>query len=188
MTDSRDEVQKLWKEQPGEAHEMRLEDIREKARRFEAKRRRRETFTAVFVGLLVIGVIVEVFWPNQNSVERTGDSLTLLAFGYVAYQYRKDKRLLSRSDGPGVASSVEFYRAVLVWERNLAGRSRQYLLPFVPGVALSLMSGIADKPVQVGRLTVIAGAGVLLFVSIAWWNASSARKLQRDIDAIDAWS
>ena len=60
-----------------------------------------------------------------------------------------------------------------------------YLLPFVPGVALALLGrGLEDRPTS--HMIARVASGVVLFVGVAWWNAHTARKLQNDIDALDA--
>lgn len=55
----------------------------------------------------------------------------------------------------------------------------------MPGVALSLFGGgLEERPAS--HMIAIAAFGVALFLGIAWWNAYTARKLQNEIDALDA--
>jgi hypothetical protein len=132
--------------------------------------------------MLVIKNGVEVAWPGQDIVERTGDLLLLAALVYVAYEYRKHARL--RPDRRGLTDCVEFYRAQLVHERDLARQSVRYLLPFVPGIALSLLGGIVGTELPLGRRIAVVVSGVMLFLGIAWLNAHTTRKLQKAVDAI----
>jgi hypothetical protein len=181
-SDPEPDVHKLWQDQPGESHRMSLDEIRVKAERFDAKTRRQRTLGAALVIVLAIGTAVEVVWPGQSIVERTGDFLTLAAFVYIAYEYRKYARAALRPESLGLTNCVDFYRAELMFERNLARQSRRYLLPFVPGVALSLMGGVLQGP-PARRFAVVI-AGVALFLGVAWVNAHTARKLQKEIDAL----
>lgn len=58
-------------------------------------------------------------------------------------------------------------------------------LSFVPGVALALLGrGLADRPTS--HTIALVVCGVVLFLGVAWWNAHAARKLQREIHALDA--
>src|SRR5262245_49785578 len=131
------DIQNLWQKQSSDSPRVSLEEIRARAQRFDERSRRWGTFGKPFFILLIVGTSVEVVWPGFGPVERTGDLLTVAAFLYAAYEYRKHDRPVSRPEGLGQTTCIQFYRTQLVRERNLAGRSRRYLLPFVPGVMLS---------------------------------------------------
>ena len=45
-------------------------------------------------------------------------------------------------------------------------------------------SGFERRPTS--QLIAIIVLGVALFLGVAWWNAHTARKLQNEIDALDA--
>ena len=76
-------------------------------------------------------------------------------------------------------------RAELVRQRDLAGDSWGYLLPFVPGVTLSLLGGaLQQRPAS--QVIALAVFGLALFLAVAWLNAFTARKRQMEIDALDA--
>lgn len=174
----------MWEEQPRETQRISLDEVHEKALRSETRRRQWKTVGTAFFILLVIENSVEAIWPGQNMMERAGDILIVAALFYVFYEYRKYARVASRPEGLGRANCVEFYRAHLTYERNLARQSSRYLLPFVPGITLSLLNGMIGEAVSSARLIGIAAAGVTLFLGISWWNAQTARKLQREIDAL----
>jgi hypothetical protein len=59
------------------------------------------------------------------------------------------------------------------------------MLPFVPGMALALLDGVLEAHPTSQLIALVAG-GVGLFLGIAWWNAHTARKLQNEIDGLDA--
>jgi len=174
-------IENVWQRQPGEPGRVAVEEIRAKAQRFDARVR---WWRSVGAAVLIIAVIAEIsqVWYGRDTVERTGDLLTIAAFFYIAYEYRRYS--LSIPDRLGL-SCVDFYRAQLVHERNLAGQSSRYLLPFVPGVMLSLLHGVIGEGLTTAHRTGVVVAGVALFVGVAWVNARSKRTLQREIDAID---
>ena len=174
------EILRLWEQQSREEQIMPVADIRTKAERLDTKTRRWRGATTVLVILLVIVEAWQV-WRGEEMLERAGDLLTIAAFLYIAYRFRK-YRLAAPPVALGRTNCVDFYRAELVRQRDLAKDSWGYLLPFVPGVALSL-GLFEDRPTS-QRIALVA-AGVGLFLGVAWWNAHTVRKLQNEIDALD---
>jgi hypothetical protein len=185
LNDSENEVHEIWGEQPRETRRITLDEIQAEARRAETRRRWLKTVGTAFFILLVIENCMEAVWPGQNIMERAGDLLIVAALFYIYYEYRKYARVASMPEGLGRTNCLEFYRAHLTYERNLARQSSRYLLPFVPGVTLSLLSGVVDDGVPPARLIGIAIIGVALFLGIAWWNGRAVRKLQKEIDALE---
>jgi hypothetical protein len=181
-SNAENDIHKLWQEQPADRQRVLPEDIRAKARRFETRAERWRNVGAAAVIVAVIAEAVQVLWPGRDLVERMGDLLTIAAFLYLSYEYRKHARL--RPERLGLTSCIDCYRAQLIHERNLAHQSSRYLLPFVPGVALSLLGGVLDPGIPTARKIAVAVFGVALFVAVAWVNARTARKLQQEIDAL----
>lgn len=175
-------IENVWQQQPREPGRLTVEEIRARAERFDAKGRWWRSIGAAVVIVAVIAEVLQV-WYGRDTVERTGDLLTIAAFFYIAYEYRKYS--LSIPERLGL-SCVDFYRAQLVHERNLAGQSSRYLLPFVPGVTLSLLHGVIGEGLTTVHRTGVIVAGVALFVGVGWLNARSKRKLQHEIDALEA--
>lgn len=177
------EILRLWQRQAREEQMMPLDEIRTKAERLDAKTRRWRVATAVLFILLLIWEAWQV-WIQEEMLERAGDLLTIAAFVYVAYRFRKH-RLAAPPVALGRTNCVDFYRAELVRQRDLSKDSWGYLLPFVPGVALALFGGgLEDRPTS--HMIALVAFGVALFLGVAWWNAHTARKLQNEIDALDA--
>jgi len=177
------EILRLWQKQAGEEQVMPLDEIRTKAERLDTTTRRWRVLTAVLFILVVIWEGWQV-WIQEVMLERAGDLLTIAAFVYIAYRFRKHRQAAS----PvvlGRTSSVDFYRTELVRQRDLSKDSWGYLLPFVPGVALALLGrGLADRPTS--QTIAIVTFGIALFLGVAWWNAHTARKVQNELDALDA--
>jgi hypothetical protein len=174
---------RLWQQQEGEEPPMAMNHIRANAERLDAKHRRWGTFTAL---LFVVIVIVEALqvWMQEALLERAGDSLTIAAFVYVAYRFRRQRAAVP-ARALGTTNCVEFYRAELGRQRDLSKDSWAYLLPFVPGVALALFGrGLSER--SLSQTIAIISFGVALFLGAAWWNAHTARKVQEEIDSLDA--
>ena len=173
----------LWQQQSREERLMPLDDIRTKAERMDAKTRRWRVVTAVLFVLLLMKGAFEV-WIQEGTLERAGDLLLMVALVYTAYRYRK-QRLAAPPVAFGRTNCADFYRAELVRQRDLSTEGWGFLLPFVPGMALTLLdSGLAAR--SSSQLIALVASGVGLFLGIAWWNAHTARRLQNDLDALDA--
>ena len=177
------DVQQQWLAQSGTPSPMPLDLIREKARLFEARQKLWKNVGAIVGIVLIIANAVQAVWPGRNPVERTGDTLSVVAFFFIGYQYWKHARFASPGR-LGTTDCREFYRAQLIQERNLAGQSKRYLLPFVPGVGLSLLGGVLKAPSPL-RSIELAAFGIALFAAAAWWNEFTARRLQRELDELD---
>ena len=175
------EVLTLWQHQAREERIIPLDDVRAKADRLDAGTRRWRVVSTVLLILLLIKGAFEV-WIQTETLERAGDLLIMAALVYVAYRYRQ-WRQAAPPVALGRANCVEFYRAELVRQRALSKDSWGYVLPFVPGMALSVFGGgLEDRPTS--QLIAMIVLGVVLFLGVAWWNAHTARKLHNEIDAL----
>jgi len=176
------EILRLWQKQAREERMMPLDEVRTKAERLDTNTRRWRVATAVLFILLLIWEAWQV-WIQEETLERAGDLLTIAAFVYIAYRFRRH-RLAAPPVARGRTSCVDFYRAELVRQRDLSKDSWGYLLPFVPGMALALLDGGLEAR-STSQLIALVASGVALFLGIAWWNAHTARKLQNEIEALD---
>ncbi|HEY1302260.1 MAG TPA: hypothetical protein VGF24_01845 [Vicinamibacterales bacterium] len=154
-------------------------------RRFHEGRKTRR-WRVIAVPLFIVLLIAESFkaWIQDAMLERAGALLTIAALLYVAYRFRKYLQA-APPVALGKTNCLAFYRSELIRQRDLSKDNWGYLLPFVPGVALGLFGdGFEHRPM--GQVVALMASGVSLFLVIAWWNARAARKLQREIDALDA--
>ena len=177
------EVLALWQQQAREEPIVPLDNIRAKAERLDAKTRR---WRVINLGLFILLLIKGAFelWIQTETLERAGDLLMMAALVYVAYRYRKWRRA-APPVALGRTNCLEFYRAELVRQRNLSKDSWGFLLPFVPGMTLAMLDGVlAPRPTS--QKVVLVLLGVALFFGVAWWNEHTARRLQNEIDALDA--
>ena len=181
MTDREQEVQRLWRGQAREEYQMSVENIRTKAERLEQRVRSLNIATA---GLFAAVISVEMWQISRSTelLERVGDLLTIAAFVYAAFRFRGSVAVQSMPAGLGLTGSVHFYRDQLARRRDLSSHPWRFLLPFVPGVGLSLLGGALDGP-PVWTATV-AFAGVTLFLLVAWWEKRRALRIQDEIDGL----
>ena len=174
-------VQQMWHEQPREERAMPVHEIRERARRFEQRVRRWNVITALLI-VAVVGFELRQISIERELLERAGDALTIAAFVYLAYWYRRHTLGQTTPAGPATTRSVDYYRDQLARQRNLASHPWGYLLAFVPGVGLSLFGRALDRsPAQNVGIAVFA---VALFLAVAWWHRRSARQLQKEIEEL----
>jgi hypothetical protein len=177
------EILRLWMIQAREEPLTPVDEIRTRAERLDTKTLRWRVLTAA---LFILVLIVEAWqvWRGEEMLERAGDLLTIAAFVYIAYRFRK-QRLAAPPVALGRTNCIDFYRAELVRQRDLSKDSWGYLLPFVPGVVLALLGrGFENRPP--GQIIAIIVFGVAFFLGVHWWNMYTARKFQREIDALDA--
>ena len=174
-----DEVWTMWHAQTAE-EPIALDEIRARAGRLSARAGR---WRLILIPLFILLVTYEAWqvWTGTEAVERAGDLLTIVALMYVAYRFRKYHSAVSPA-ALGEKSGVEFYRTALVRQRDLSKDSAGFVLPFVPGVALSLLGGIGDRTTT--QAILLVSFGVALFAGVIWWNARTVRKLQTEIDAL----
>ena len=182
MTEREQDVHRLWRGQPRDEYQMSFEEIRSKAERLEQRVRSLNIATA---GLFAAVISVEMWQISRSTelLERVGDLLTIAAFLYVAFRFRGNVAVRSMPAGLGLTGSVHFYRDQLARRRDLSAYPWRFLLPFVPGVALSLLGGALDgSPSQAAAVVTF---GVALFFAAAWWEKRRALKLQREIDELE---
>lgn len=160
---------------------MSISEIRERAQLFEQRTRRWNVITA----LIIVGVVGVELWQiaiERELLERVGDALTIAAFVYLAYWYRRYGLAQTTPTGAATTRSVDYYRDQLARQRDLSSRPWGYLLAFVPGVGLSLFGrALGRSPEQNVAIAVLA---VALFIGTAWWHKRSARRFQREIDEL----
>ena len=181
MNESERDIHRLWHEQPREEHQMSTDDIRVKAERLEQRVRGWKIIGGLLL-TVVIGAEAWQIWTPNPLLERTGDLLTIAAFVYMAYWFRRYAPIEVVPGTLGRKSSADFYRTRLERQRELASHPWRYLAVFVPGVALSLFGRAGDRTME--QNAAIAAVGVLLFVGVAWTMRRTGRQLQTELDEL----
>lgn len=183
MSGNAESIHQLWLAQTREEAAMPLDDIRAKAQRLDSKNRRTKIVTWTVVLLAIAGDAWSV-WYHTELLLRAGNLLTIAAFVYIAHRYRKHMRAVPPAV-LGQTNSYEFYRSELARQRDLSQDSWGFYLPFVPGLSL-IMLGRLLEPRPTRHAIAIVTFFVALFVGVFWLSARTTRKLQREIDALDA--
>ena len=179
--DAERDTQRLWQTQPGRTP-MPLADIRAKAQQLATTTTRWKVITTIVFALVVLDTVWDA-WTADTTVQRVGQLLLLAALAHMAYRFRTHHRSASPAFA-GRAAGAEFYRAELIRQRDLAQEGWAYLLPFVPGLGLIVLDrGLEGRPA--GQVTVLIALAVALFLGAAAVSGATARRLQRELDALD---
>lgn len=187
---------KLWRTQIPEPVIISPDELHQKARKLQKTvfRRNVREYVALALGIASFGYYFLTF---HSALVRLGCSLTIAGILYVAYQLHKRVSARSLPADMALNTCLAFHRAELDRQRRAVRNVwKWYLLPFVPGMLLFLVGlfvFVNQQPgahshaaivVGVFGLTAAAWAGV--FVLIAKLNQSAARKLDRQIEMLDA--
>jgi hypothetical protein len=173
----------LWRQQSQPPQPMPLDEVRVRAAAFDRRVQRWRTIGGVLFALLIAKNAWEV-WIAPDALERAGDLLLLAALLYVGYWFRAHARAETSPAALGRATCVEHYRSRLVRQRDLSRDSWKWVLPFVPGLAVSLLGGLMEpRPAgQIAALIVIATATLAI---VLWMNGRTARQIERELAALD---
>lgn len=187
-------VQDLWQSQRSELRPMPVEELRRAADRLTRKVfwRNVSEYVAVVIVLAGFGrtLVQEHTW-----MLRLGCGMVMAAAIFAAVQFRRKGTSARRGDGTNARSCMDYYRTELVRQYELlASAWKWFVLPFVPGLALTLGGclQLALRRPEVHRSTIVwmfggtALACVVTLAGIAWLNLWSAEKLKRRIAELDA--
>lgn len=179
-----DDLMRLWKTQT-EERPMMLSEIRSKATKFERQIRWRNLLE-YGAAVIVVGAFSRLLWIGQHELVRVGAGLIVLATLYVVYRIHRDGSVTGMPEDVALTTCRDFHRGQLVRHRDLL-RSiwTWYLLPFVPGLLFLLIGRAAADPSRAFRVAMSAIVCVLMFLGIGWLNQRAARRLDREIDALE---
>ncbi len=187
---SADDPIEVWQSQPVEPLYMSIEEIRNKARKFEGKirtRNLRETIVAVAL-IPVFGLFLRWF---PTPPERVGSCLTIAGLLYLIYRMNGSAAAKRVPSGGGFDTCVAFHRRELERQRDLL-RSvwLWYLGPLVPGILVFNLGVIGQKisrghPMQWWRAAPFVVLLVAWFWVVIWLNRRAADRLQRTIEELD---
>lgn len=137
-----DDIPNLWREEPREPVRMSTDAVRRKARQFEAQTRRGFRNMGIMM-ICSAGCYALFLYFFPGVLQRIGCSLTLAAYLYCAYQFRKKgavKKLLAEVP----AATCAAYKAELQRLRDFSFISN-LMAPFIPGPALFLMGSLIQE-------------------------------------------
>ena len=186
---SPDNLKSLWQNHNVEPVQMSLEQIRQKAEKFQKNirhRNLREYVAAAFV-FASAGYFM---WRIPET--RLACGLLLAGVVYVLYQLHTKGAAKTVPESLALNNCLEFHRRELERQRDLARDVwKWYLLPFVPGLLATMAVPLLHLPPEKWMDGASIGVSVILlwaamFYAIWRLNKRGANKLQRQIDELNS--
>lgn len=183
-----DDLQNIWQSQRVEPIYMSIEEIRNKAAKFERRirwRNLRETLVAVAM-IPLFGLFLRWF---PAPLERAGSCLIIVGLIYLIYRMNGFAAAAKVPAAGGFDACVAFHRRELERQRDLL-RSiwLWYLGPLVPGILLFNLALIGQKirhPADWWRVVPFVVIMAAWFWFVVRLNRRAADDLQNTIDALE---
>jgi hypothetical protein len=189
-----DDLQTLWQHQPTDSYIISLADIQQKAARMQRQiywRNCREYIAAA----ILIPIFGYIFWAHDARLPRFGLALIVAAIIYTIYQLHRKGSARTIPSEMGSNSCLDFHLKEL--QRQLSALRNiwsWYLRPFVPGMAIYLVSMTIPVAISKGlnillALITLCGSAffvALIFIGIYRLNQRAADNLQHQIDTLNA--
>ena len=181
----------FWTRQESDASFSAPVDCEARGTAFERKIRRRNTLELVAAAFVVLafGATAGIFAAAGDWSLAIAPVLIVLAALFVVTKLFRDGSIETRRPED---SCVGHLRRQLVRQRDLLrGVPKWYLAPFLPGMIGFYLAFAAKDAETVGWIPALEAIWfnlatiVVLFVGIAWLNLHAARKLDREIGALD---
>ncbi|MBV9625390.1 MAG: hypothetical protein JOZ14_15580 [Acidobacteria bacterium] len=176
-------MQELWRCQPVEGIKMSVEEIRNRATKFENKifwRNVREYIAGV-ITIVVLGIS---FAGANDLLSCAASGLLIAGMVYVMYQLHRRGAAKTTPTAVAAGPSLAFYRGELKRQRDLSASVWSwYLGPFVPGLVFSAIASAAHD-LHLHHIAVVTFWYVLIaafFVFVWRLNARATRCLERTI-------
>jgi cbb3-type cytochrome oxidase subunit 3 len=183
----------IWQRQSGSSFSLEPDQIQKRLSRFQAELRDLKILGYAFCPAMVIWFAYWLVFTTQPIITRIGLLLLVLGMSFWVGQvwlYSRDHRkALANSEATGQTSCVEFYRAVLVRQRDFhrGGWFWSRLFALYAGLFFTMWEplhhwhGRGNAPRAVNLLVIS-----ILAILAVWLNYRKSRKLQQRIDSIDA--
>ncbi len=190
-----DDVKNLWQNQQAEPIQISLAELHQKAQKLEQRVRWRN-LGEYAASAIVIACFGFYIWKFPAPMVRLGCVLVIAGVLFVVYQLHKKGAAQAVPAEMAFRTCLDFHRQQLERQRDLLrGVWTWYLLPFVPGLAVFLFGlfrwtmklphAPAHSRVIIVTFALTAAACALVFFAIGKLNQWAARKLQREIDALN---
>jgi hypothetical protein len=178
-------VKTLWQSQSVEPITMSLEEIRQKAERFQTKirsRNLREYGGAAFV----FASFGYYMWRFPDL--RWACGLILAGTAYVVYQLHTRGAAQTVPASMALDPCIDFHRRELERQRDLLRDVwKWYLAPFMPGLVVFIATLLRRQPAdQWIRMLPFTLMCIAVFGGVLLLNRRGARKLQRQIDELNS--
>jgi hypothetical protein len=191
---SPDDAKTLWRNQPSEETAVTLDNVRDRAEKFQSQIRRRNMRECLATPLAVVmcGVCM---WFFPGWMMKTGSAFFIIAVLFVAWQLHKRGAAGMLPANSGM-SLVVFHREALIRQRDaLRSVGTWYLAPFVPGLVLFVLGRYFQfhapgRTLPWDRQIILLCAVIAVLISGIIWllNVWGAVRLQREIDHLDGLS
>jgi hypothetical protein len=180
------DFRKIWQEQEVENMRISVEKLREQAARFQRRIRWRNLREQV-AAVLVVGVFGFMAVKSPALIPKVACWLIVAAAVFIGIYIQVRGSVRSVPADLGATNCIEFHKRELARQRDLLKNIWSwYLGPFLPGFAMLVGWSILVSPP--GRrwfgITYAIGAA-LFFWMIGWLNRKAARRLDREIQALD---
>ena len=182
-------TQEIWQLQALEAPRVSAAYLRHRARDL-ARRAQIRTGSTYAIGIPGVLFIVWCCWRYylHRPVMLAGLALTLLPLVYIEFRWHRLASAAHVPEDAGVLDSLSFYRRELERQRDARrGNLRWWLPPVVPGLITVLASFVLELDpipwavVAFEAIVIVGGASLAVA-----FEERSARRLQREIDALDS--
>jgi hypothetical protein len=182
---SPDNLKRLWQNQSVEPVQTSLEDIRQKAERFQKKIRNRNLREYVAAALVFAG-FGYFMWRFPET--RLACGLMLAGTVYVVYQLHTKGAAKTIPESLALRPCIEFHRRELERQRDLSRDVwKWYLLPFVPGLVAVIAVPLLHLPPEKWiRALPFIPLWAAMFYAVWRLNRRGADKLQRQIDELNS--
>jgi hypothetical protein len=184
------DIRKAWQSQCVEGTPMSIDEIRQKARKYQKKIGRRNL--REYIAALVVVVFFSYnLWHRPDIVTGVGFATIIAGMLYMVYQLHRRGSARSLPAEMGSASWLEFHRRELVRQRDLLGNIWSwYLGPIIPGWVVLMVGFARTNPGHLHHygwfLAVFNLVTALVFIGLWKLNHHAASRLQRRIDELDA--
>ena len=177
-----DDIPDLWREEPRTPVGMSVDAVQRKAQQVEMRTRRGFRVT----GFMMIGVAGCYLWFLcffPGTLQRIGSTLTLAAYLYCAYQWKKTPA----KHGPGEvpAATVAAYKTQLQRLRDFSFVSN-LMAPFLPGPAVFLLGFLLPEFGIVKAVALVSAMIVSPFIVAIPLMRRKRQMLDREIRSLDA--
>ena len=183
------ELKRAWKQQPTSTLSLSSAELEAGARRLRRGVRVRnaiEYLASLLVVVICIGYAIEFDGPLMRS------GAILAALGSVVVMFGRHRHASSRALPPASTGLAwkDYQRAELVRQRDaLRSAWRWYVLPLVPGLVVFRL-GVETEFAHSAAFAhgwIVNGVLAAFMLAVVALNAWSARRVQRRIDALEAY-
>ena len=194
--EARNDMPHLWRNQPVERVEISLEEIRRKAQKLENQVQVRNLWE-YGAGAIVVAAFTYYLWLFHSPLVRIGCALEIAGTLFVMYTLHTKGSARLMPAKMAFRTCVEFHREELQRQCDLLrGVWSWYLLPFIPGLAIFLLGlflyaidqpGASAHAWSIAKGFILTATGcALVFLGVGQLNQWAVRKIQNEIDALNA--